>query len=291
MLKTPRVVMQFVPPVRLKRLPTALLAGLGALVLGHAAQTAPTPISVGTVRQLFIDDYLIDHMKGASLELHPPLSAETVLQPDNPWEGQSLAYPSVLKEAIDTGFTTSQRPPSGCAHHHRRWRSETDGVELHCYSREPGRHSLDQTQARTVDFKGSRQNNLVWPTEGNEGKDLIPFLDNNPDASPKERYKALAAITGVALGAVASPDGIHWHAMRKEPVIANLPVNPLMDPPNHAFWDEQQRQYVAYLRGWIQIASAASVAAPRRLPELVCPRIHRHGIQHRAPVHEHVHTL
>ena len=34
-------------------------------------------------------------------------------------------------------------------------------------------------------------------------------------------------------------------------MIANLPINPLMDPPNHAFWDDQQRQYVAYLRGWI----------------------------------------
>ena len=66
MVKTRQVIMQFVPHLRLKRFPTVLLAGLGALVLGHAAQTTPTPISVGTVRQLFIDDYLIDHMNGVA---------------------------------------------------------------------------------------------------------------------------------------------------------------------------------------------------------------------------------
>ena len=252
MPKTRRVVMPFVPPFRWKRFPTLLLAGLGALVLGHAAQTANPPISIGTVRQLFIDDYLIDHMNGVTLELHPPLSAQTVLQPENPWEGQTLAYPSVFKDGnryrlyyrasgppLDAPTTTSPGDQKQMEWSYTALAESPDGVHW------------TKPKLGLVDFKGSRQNNLVWPTEGNEGKDLIPFLDTNPDASPEERYKALAAITGVALGAVASPDGIHWHAMRKEPVIANLPINPLMDPPNHAFWDEQQRQYVAYLRGWI----------------------------------------
>ena len=43
MLKTRRVLMQFVPQFRLRRLQTVLLAGLGALAFAHAAQTAPIP--------------------------------------------------------------------------------------------------------------------------------------------------------------------------------------------------------------------------------------------------------
>jgi len=233
------------------RMQVGLVVGLSALALLQAAP-AGDPITVGSVRQLFIDNYLVDRMDGAALKLHPPVSTETVLEPDSPWEGQTLAYPSVLKDGdrYRLYYRASGPPldaPATIA------AGDQKQMEWSYTALAESRDGIRWTKPKLglVDFKGSRQNNLVWPTQGNEGRDLIPFLDSNPAASPNERYKALAALTTVSLGAVASPDGMHWHAMRKEPVIANLPLNPMMDPPNHAFWDTEQKQYVAYLRGWI----------------------------------------
>ena len=79
------------------RMQVGLVVGLSALALLQAAP-AGDPITVGSVRQLFIDNYLVDRMDGAALKLHPPVSTETVLEPESPWEGQTLAYPSVLKD-------------------------------------------------------------------------------------------------------------------------------------------------------------------------------------------------
>jgi hypothetical protein len=85
------------------------------------------------------------------------------------------------------------------------------------------------------------------PTSRGKG----PFKDDNPQASSEERYKALANVGEHQLVALVSPDGIRWRLLQKEPVLAYLPGNPMMDPPNLAFWDENQQQYVAYLRNWL----------------------------------------
>ena len=61
----------------------------------------------------------------------------------------------------------------------------------------------------------------------------------------------LANIGEHQLIALGSADGVRWRRLEKEPVLAYLPVDPMMDPPNLAFWDEQQKQYTAYLRYWL----------------------------------------
>jgi hypothetical protein len=102
-----------------------------------------------------------------------------------------------------------------------------------------------------VSFRGSRRNNLVWPVDGEEGNDAIPFKDENPDAPVRERYKALVNIGEHQLIAIGSPDGVRWERLQKEPVLAYLPGDPMMDPPNLAFWDANQKQYTAFLRCWM----------------------------------------
>ena len=106
-----------------------------------------------------------------SLELHPPLFAETVMQPDNPWEGQTLAYPSVLKDGdryrlyyrasgppLDVPTTTSAGDQKQMEWSYTALAESRDGIHW------------TKPKLGLVDFKGSRQNNLVWPTEANEEK-------------------------------------------------------------------------------------------------------------------------
>ncbi len=49
--------------------------------------------NIGTRRELFVDDYLIETMVGeAELLLHKPVMKEVVLIHDAPWEGNTCGY-------------------------------------------------------------------------------------------------------------------------------------------------------------------------------------------------------
>jgi len=63
-----------------------------------AADTSGAAIDVGSRRELFVDHFLIDRLDGASLRLHEPQPAETVLRFDRPYEGVYAGYVTVLKD-------------------------------------------------------------------------------------------------------------------------------------------------------------------------------------------------
>ena len=51
---------------------------------------------IGTDRQLFVDDYLIESMLGVNLKLHGATPAGNVLTLDAPWEGSTCDYHTVF---------------------------------------------------------------------------------------------------------------------------------------------------------------------------------------------------
>ena len=59
---------------------------LSLLALTSFASAAP--IEIGSRREMFVDDALIDHLSGrAELRLNEPVQREVVLRHDEPWEG------------------------------------------------------------------------------------------------------------------------------------------------------------------------------------------------------------
>ena len=70
-----------------------LLSSLSAV--GWAGQA--DAIDIGSRRELFIDDLLIDRMTGARLELHHPIPREVVLVHDQPWEGSGCGYHQIFQ--------------------------------------------------------------------------------------------------------------------------------------------------------------------------------------------------
>ncbi|MSR60726.1 MAG: hypothetical protein EXS05_24320, partial [Planctomycetaceae bacterium] len=76
------------------------------------------------------------------------------------------------------------------------------------------------------------------------------FKDENPDAPPEARYKALLPANRLptdhrrGLLAFKSPDGLRWSPMSDKPVI----TDGAFDSQNLAFWDADQRHYRAYWR-------------------------------------------
>ena len=55
-------------------------------------------IDIGSRRELFVDNYLIDHLDGARLYLHHPQPREVVLTCDQPWEKTGPGYTTVFKD-------------------------------------------------------------------------------------------------------------------------------------------------------------------------------------------------
>jgi hypothetical protein len=205
-------------------------------------------IDIGSRRELFVDDFLIDKMTGkAEQRLHQPQIREIAIKHDAPWEGSGSGYHSVFKDGdkyrmyykswqltvtAPGKVNTGEHPLFTC------YAESDDGI----YWRKPelGLH----------EFKGSKANNIVIP-KGMMGK-VNPdgghpavFKDENPAAPPEARYKAIVRSNSPkGLLALKSPDGLRWSPMADAPVI----TDGAFDSQNLAFWDANAGLYRAYWR-------------------------------------------
>src|SRR4051794_15614046 len=77
----------------------SLLLVLGLFgVLPSATADEPGGIDIGTRRELFVDEFLIDRRDGLELRLQAPLPREVVLEHDAPWEGSGCGYPTIFRD-------------------------------------------------------------------------------------------------------------------------------------------------------------------------------------------------
>lgn len=227
----------------------------GALALGGlswpgflTAQTnTAAPIDIGSRRELFVDDFLIERLTGkAELRLHHPQPRELAFTHDAPWEGSGSGYHSAFKDGdlyrmyykawdlvVTSGKLQAGSHPLYCC-----YAESDDGIKW----RKP--------EVGLVEFKGSKANNIVIASGkvGNMNPDAghpAIFKDDNPAAAPDARYKAiLRSNSPKGLLAFKSPDGLHWSPMSEKPVI----TDGAFDSQNLAFWDGARGEYRAYWR-------------------------------------------
>ena len=65
------------------------------LVLGcvNGLATAAEPVNIGSQRELFVDDHVVDKVEGdARLDLQQPVPRDVALVTSKPWEGNTCAY-------------------------------------------------------------------------------------------------------------------------------------------------------------------------------------------------------
>jgi hypothetical protein len=245
-------------PRGLKHRATSLLA-FAVVPAAVAVAAAVEPLAIGSTRQLFVDDFLIEARRNVELELHQPVPREVVLTVDRPWENRSLTYVSVLRDG--DRFLMYYRGASADAKYAQ---SAPANLPTNNWTYTALAESADgikwtKPTLNLVEFNGSTANNLVWPTDANKpwrdknypGTDIFPFKDENPAAPAAQRFKALANLGEFELVALVSPDGRRWSPLRTEPVISFLKPNAMMDPPTVSYWDPISKRYVAYARNWI----------------------------------------
>lgn len=208
---------------------------------------AEDPVDVGSRRELFVDDALIQSLTGgAELRLHRPVPRELALEHDAPWEGTGSGYHSVFRDGplyrmyykawhLDVSekkLDTGAHPLYCC------YAESDDGV--HWRKPELGLH----------EFRGSKANNIAIASGTIDGAKTdaghpAVFKDENPDCPADARYKAVLRSSGPrGLLAFKSPDGIHFSPMSSKPVI----TEGAFDSQNLAFWDPVRGEYRAYWR-------------------------------------------
>ena len=221
-------------------LPTLLIL---AAVRAHAAD----PTDIGTRRELFVDDALIESVSGgARLVLHHPEPREIALDHDAPWEGTGSGYHSVFRDGDKYRM------------YYKAWHLDVKDGKVNtgshplycCYAESDDGIHWRKPELGLVDFKGSKANNIVLAPEtfgevkSDPGHPAV-FRDDNPACPPEARYKAIIrAAKPLGLLVFQSPDGLHWSLAHPEPVI----TEGAFDSQNLAFWDTDRGEYRAYWR-------------------------------------------
>jgi hypothetical protein len=214
-----------------------------ARLLRVAAADAPgAPIALGTRRELFVDDFLIERLEGAELRLHKPAAREVVITCDAPWEGNTSAYYTLFQDG--ELFRMYYRGA-----HFDEATKKAAHPEFTCYAESRDGLTFTKPELGLFEFNGSKRNNIIWTGEGTHS--FSPFLDTNPACPAAARYKALSGGTTLLNGkkkaclhAYQSADGIRWSRMQTEPVL----TDGAFDSQNIAFWDAERGEYRAYWR-------------------------------------------
>ena len=212
---------------------TASRARAGAAVAGV--------IELGKRRELFVDDYLIERMRGVELRLHKPVPRNVVIDHDVPWEGNTSGYHTVFQDGklLRAYYRGSHYDPPNKYTPVVCYAESRDGIEWY------------RPELGLVNYKGSTRNNIIW--DGPGSLNFTPFRDTNPDCREGEEYKALGSPHAntheeQVLLAFKSPDGVHWSLLSNKPVMDHTTGANVFDSQNLAFYDPQRGCYVEYHR-------------------------------------------
>ena len=224
--------------------------------IGHSAE----PIDIGSRRELFVDRYLIDKLDGVRLVLHQPQPREVAIRFDQPWEGNTSGYPTVMRDGDVFKMIY--------AGHHMIW----DGEKLRmshspvvCYAE--SRDGIEWTKPHLKQFpllgEMAKQvsdplaNNIVWPGSPYSGT-FVPFLDTRPGCPSSEKFKAVGGNRDTGLHLFTSPDAIRWK--KSDEAIFKQGA---LDSMNVVFWEPRLQKYLLYYRTVVDgMRSVAMTTSP-----------------------------
>ena len=201
-------------------------------------------IRIGSDRQLFWDDYLIDKAKTSAFpRVMPPVKKECCFLFDQPNETYSISYPCIVKD--ENGYKMYYQP----------W--YTDLTPCVCVIESKDGYHWHRPKLNLFEGHDLTENNIVIE----HVKDgIFVFYDTNPACPPEEKYKAIGSAfmlhpdgeSKTSLCCFTSPDGYHFtlsHPMTRYGTFDSL---------NTAFWDGSR--YVCYFRSFHNIPGVDNAA-------------------------------
>ncbi len=219
--------------------------------------TAWAAEDIGGQKQFFIDHKFIESSEGVALNMHVPArTGEILLKADAPWEKDLRlgSYCTILREPdgrVRLWYNVLERK------HEPGKNPEFMGV-AYAESRD-GVH-FEKPVLGLVEFNGSKQNNLVMPTDPRlyaMGGGSV-WRDENPLCPPDARYKTWQKTYGKKDSGVkgphrvlVSPDGLHWTLSPH--LVTGLRA---ADTQSSWFWDSRLARYLGFTREWVQLRPA-----------------------------------
>ena len=187
-------------------------------------------------RELFVDHYLIEKFQGVTIKKHIPVDEGPVFNFDKPWEGPFCGYVTIIKDndIYRAYYRGSQGGKDG------------NNNEVTCYTESKDGIKWYKPNLRIHTIQGSKKNNVILANIAPVPHNFCPFLDNNPNAKPEQKYKGIGGTDKTGLLAYVSEDGINWKELQKEAVLKKG----VFDSQNVAFWSESEKCYVCYFRIW-----------------------------------------
>jgi hypothetical protein len=216
-----------------------------------------------------VDRSIIGTLGGqASLRLGQPVAREVVVASEKPWEGEAFFISSIyLHDGVYHMLYRGMNMESG---------REGPDAQYLCLALSKDGVKWDKPSLGLVDFKGSKENNIVAYENGKSVPPCFTFYDPRPGTPANERVKAIdmregdrrAGQAGKGLRAqlLGSPDGRVWHEL---PIKADLEsdwVNAF--DGGSVGWSEAEQAFVGYFRWW----DTAAATHPRTLPDWMIVR-------------------
>lgn len=213
----------------MKSLPVVFL--IAAAAAWPVAAKSSGVLDIGSQKQLFIDQNVVESASGVTFTMHSPSKRleGPVLLPDAPWEragdGSIGLYSSVIREGNKTRIWYDVRFGDSVQ---VAYAESTDGIHF------------EKPVLGLYPLNGSMENNIVMPTRVGG---CAVWID--PHASPEQRYRSQSKgynePTAQQLYSYTSPDGIHWTQWMHENIGD-------CDTQSIAFWDQRVGRYVLYTR-------------------------------------------
>ncbi len=198
-------------------------------------------IDIGSRLELFTDYFLIESLDNVSLKLHEPIDQGEVMKFDKPWEKQFSAYGTIIKESDLYRLYYRGGLLGG---------KDGSSLEYTCYAESKDGINWTKPNLKIYNIHGTLNNNVVLADAAPFTHNLSPFLDKNPTAEIKQKFKALGGTEKTGLIAYVSEDGLHWNKLQDNPVIG--PRVHDFDSQNVSFWSETEQQYICYFRAWVK---------------------------------------
>ena len=188
-------------------------------------------IEIGSSKQLFFDDYLIESLTRATRGLNPAIKADDnpVLRPERLWEGNRMRplktifdpHDQVFKMWYSTATTNvlvkdGEPVPGGFDGY--LWDSKGSAI---CLATSPDGVNWDRPSLGLVEFDGSTDNNIL-PEK--ENLPTVPAFQDLHEKDPAKLYKAVRLTGGTQTRGLQydlfySPDALDWTPYEGNPVI------------------------------------------------------------------------
>jgi hypothetical protein len=205
------------------------------------ADVKPRVIEIGSRRELFVDEELIETLGDIQLVMHRPRDEGQVLAFDKPWEGGFCAYATVIRDNDQLRLYYRGLGQAG---------EDGSRSETTCYAESTNGIDWTKPNLGLFEVMGTRDNNVVLADAAPVTHNFSPLLDTRPGVPPDERFKALGGTMKSGLVAWVSADGKRWRKLQEDPVIPSnqVPFPYFFDSQNLAFWSPTEQKYVCFFR-------------------------------------------